>query len=72
MELSIEEAAETLNVSTSYVVRLLEEQRIPFRGVGSDRRVRLADLLAYKEADDREREVVLDELSADAQKHGLG
>jgi hypothetical protein len=34
--------------------------------------VKVADLLAYKQSDDREREAVLDELAAEAQKRGFG
>lgn len=36
------------------------------------RRVKVGDLLAYKQVDDAKREAVLDELAAAAQKHGLG
>jgi hypothetical protein len=45
---------------------------IPFRMVGAHRRVKAADLIAYQQRDEAERKKVLDELTAEAEKHGLG
>jgi hypothetical protein len=50
---------------------LLEEGKIPFRKVGSHRRVRLDDLLVYKDERDRERRSALNELAAESQELGL-
>jgi excisionase family DNA binding protein len=59
-------------VSRPFLVKLLEEGKIPCRPVGTHRRIKMADLMTYKDADDTVRKAVLDELAAEAQKHGLG
>jgi len=71
-DLTMEEAADFLNVSRSYLLNLIESGAFPIHLVGSERRVRSDDLARYKEQVDAQRRKVLDELTAEAQELGLG
>ncbi len=71
-EITDQQAADLLNVSFSYMVRLLDEGKLPHRRVGDRRHVRIDDLLAYKRRDDGHRKKALARLTAQAQQMGLG
>ena len=71
-ELTTVQAAEILNVSRPFLIKLLEENAIPHRKVGKHRRIRMEDVMAYKANIDRQREAVLDQLVREAQEQDMG
>jgi excisionase family DNA binding protein len=62
-ELTTQEAADMLNVSRPFLIKLLEKGDIPFTTVGRHRRVRAEDLFAYMAERDQARSDALSELA---------
>ncbi len=71
-ELTTQEGADLLHMSRPHLVKLLEQGALPFKKVGSHRRVLLEDLLAYEAKQTHQREHQLQLLAAQAQELSLG
>ncbi|BDI31647.1 hypothetical protein CCAX7_36980 [Capsulimonas corticalis] len=70
-DITTQEAADYLNVSRPYVVKLLEQGRIPFHFVGNQRRLKLENVLDFKKHQDEQSYAALAELQALSQELGL-
>lgn len=64
-------AANFLGVSRQFVVRLLEEGKIPFHHVGTHRRVFFKDLVQFQHDRSRSRRAGLDKMTEEAVKAGV-
>ncbi len=69
-EVTTQQAADLLNVSRQYLIRLLDHGRIPFRKTGKHRRLRIDDVLVFKDQRDRDRRAGLRDLSRMTQDFG--
>ncbi|ARV60426.1 DNA-binding protein [Nostocales cyanobacterium HT-58-2] len=70
-EMTTQQAADFLNVSRPYLVKLLEQGEIPYVKVGSHRRVRFNDLMEYKQQRNTKRRKGLKELTQFLQDEGF-
>ena len=71
MMLTSQQAAEILGSSRQHVVKLLHEGQIPYEKVGTHRRLRIEDVIAYKQRRQSTREETLTRMSEQAERLGL-
>jgi excisionase family DNA binding protein len=65
-ELTTQEAADLLGISRTYLVRVVDQGKLPAHLVGTHRRLRLADVLAYEERRNARLQAVADITASDA------
>ena len=70
-EFTTVEAAHFLNVSRPFVVKEIEEGRIPCRMVGTHRRIAFEDLVAYGKRMREKQATALDRMAENARELGL-
>ena len=71
-ELTIAQVAVLLNMSQTYIRKLLEGGEIPYHKVGTHRRIKLKDLERYKQKMEKDRRKHLEELAKQAQELDMG
>jgi excisionase family DNA binding protein len=69
--LTTQEAADLLGISRPTMIKLLDDGKLPFEQPGRHRRIRLDDLLAYRDERRQERSKALDELVRQTDALGL-
>ncbi|WIG61376.1 MAG: hypothetical protein OJF49_004124 [Ktedonobacterales bacterium] len=70
-ELTTQEAAEILNVSRPYLIKVLERGEIPYVMTGTHRRILVSDLMDYKRKRDTSRREALARLTQISQDFGM-
>jgi excisionase family DNA binding protein len=70
-ELSTQQAADLMNVSRPFFIKLLENGKLPYRKVGEQCRVLYQDLLRYISEYQKAAYKGLEELTTEAQSMGL-
>jgi excisionase family DNA binding protein len=67
-EVTTQEAANFLGVSRQFLVRLLDEGKIPFHRAGTHRRVYFQDLITFRKERDHRRHEAIERMARDAVK----
>ncbi len=70
-ELTTHQAAELMRVSRPSLIKMLDENKLPYRKIGAHRRIRYDDVLHYLEIERARRKKVMEELVAETEKLGL-
>lgn len=70
-EFTTQQAADFLNVSRPFLIRLLDRHEIPHHMVGTHRRIRFEDLLQYRAKRSADRRKVFAQLTDEAQDLGI-
>ena len=69
--LTTQQAADLLGISRPTLIKLLEENEIPYEKPGRHRRIRLSDVLAYQDRRRQERRARLADMTRQAVEDGL-
>lgn len=70
-ELTTVQAADVLNVSRPHLIKQIEARALPHHMVGTHRRMKLVDVLAYRDQLDAQASEALDAMAAEAEDLGL-
>ncbi|MFP5501140.1 MAG: helix-turn-helix domain-containing protein [Candidatus Sericytochromatia bacterium] len=68
--LTTNQAADMLNVSRPFLIKLLDQGEIPFQKVGAHRRILFEDLVTYAQQRQRQRRTGLKEILSISQEQG--
>jgi excisionase family DNA binding protein len=71
-ELTTQQAADVLNVSRPFLIKLLEKGELPFHRVGTHRRIRFKDVMDFKTSLREKQREALDALTKEAQDLDMG
>jgi excisionase family DNA binding protein len=69
--LTTQQAADLLNVSRPFLIKLLERGEIPFHMTGTHRRIYFKDVASYRERREATASDAIQKLAADAQELGI-